>query len=81
MPMPAASVEAAGIAHKSEDDVSRSTWMKSAGTLLVAAALCLAVAGCVSDTGTSMSGATQWPGDSPTMRYYGGPKYPMWQSQ
>jgi hypothetical protein len=28
-----------------------------------------------------MSGASQWPGDSPTMRYYGGPKSPMWASQ
>jgi hypothetical protein len=79
--MPAANVEAAGIGHEREDDVSKSVWMKSAGTLLAVAALCVAVAGCVSDTGTSMSGATQWPGDSPTMRYYGGPKSPMWASQ
>jgi hypothetical protein len=55
--------------------------MRSAGIVLAVAALCVAVSGCISDTGTSMSGATQWPGDSPTMRYYGGPKYPMWQSQ
>jgi hypothetical protein len=55
--------------------------MKSAGTLLAVAALCVAVGGCVGDTGSSMSGASQWPGDSPTMRYYGGPKYPMWSSQ
>jgi hypothetical protein len=55
--------------------------MKSVGTLLAVAALCVAVGGCVGDTGSSMSGASQWPGDSPTMRYYGGPKYPMWSSQ
>jgi hypothetical protein len=64
-----------------EDDVSKSAWMRPAGILLAAAALCVAVAGCVGDTGTSMSGASQWPGDSPTMRYYGGPKSPMWASQ
>lgn len=55
--------------------------MRPAGILLAAAALCVAVAGCVGDTGTSMSGASQWPGDSPTLRYYGGPKSPMWASQ
>jgi hypothetical protein len=55
--------------------------MRPAGILLAAVALCVAVAGCVGDTGTSMSGASQWPGDSPTMRYYGGPKSPMWASQ
>jgi hypothetical protein len=79
--MPAASVEAAGMGLERDDDVSKSVWMGSAGTLLVVACLCVAVGGCVGDTGTSMSGASQWPGDSPTMRYYGGPKYPMWSSQ
>ena len=79
--MPAASVEAAGSGSESEDDMSKSVWMKSVGTLLAVAALCVAVGGCVGDTGSSMSGASQWPGDSPTMRYYGGPKYPMWSSQ
>jgi hypothetical protein len=73
-------MEMSGFAVK-EDDVSNSAWMRSAGILLAAAALCVAVAGCVSDTGTSMSGASQWPGDSPTLRYYGGPKSPMWASQ
>jgi hypothetical protein len=55
-------------------------WMKSAAALLAVAALCTVVAGCASDIGSSMPGATQQP-DSPTMRYYGGPKYPMWPSQ
>jgi hypothetical protein len=77
--MSAANDAAADVYDEREDDVSKSVWMRSAGTLLAVAALCVAVAGCVSDTGTSMSGASQWPGDSPTMRYYGGPKYPMWR--
>ena len=54
---------------------------RNIGIIIAAIALCAAVAGCVSDTGTSMSGASQWPGDSPTLRYYGGPKSPMWASQ
>lgn len=79
--MSAANDAAADVYGEREDDVSKSVWIRSAGTLLAIAALCVAVSGCVGDTGTSMSGASQWPGDSPTMRYYGGPKYPMWQSQ
>jgi len=78
--MPAA-IKAVGVGREGEDDMSKPVWMKSAGTLLAVAALCAAAAGCISDTGTSLSGATQSPGDSPTMRYYGGPKYPMWSSQ
>jgi hypothetical protein len=44
---------------------------------LVVAALCASVAGCVSDMGAATadnSGGNQ-------MRYYGGPKYPMWSAQ
>jgi len=55
--------------------------MRSIGIALAVTALCAAVGGCIGDTGTSMSGAAQWPGDSPTMRYYEGPKNPMWPSQ
>jgi hypothetical protein len=79
--VPAASVEAAGSGSESEDDMSKSVWMKSVGTLLAVAALCVAVGGCVSDSEMPLSGATQQSSDSPTMRYYGGPKYPMWSSQ
>jgi hypothetical protein len=79
--MSAANTEAVGLRREREDDVSQSVWMRSAGIALAVAALCVAVAGCVGDSGTSMSGAAQWPGDSPTMRYYGGPKSPMWPSQ
>ena len=54
--------------------------IKPAVTLLAAIALCTALGGCVSDIGSSMPGLTQSTNDSPTMRYYGGPKYPMWPS-
>jgi hypothetical protein len=80
-PASAAKIAAAGLCREREDDVSRSTWMRSIGIALAVTALCAAVGGCIGDTGTSMSGAAQWPGDSPTMRYYGGPKSPMWPSQ
>jgi hypothetical protein len=43
------------------------------GIALAVAGLCAATAGCISDmdTPTADSGSHQ-------MRYYGGPKYPMW---
>ena len=53
--------------------------MKAAGMLLVVVALCAATAGCVSDIDAASSGVTADNG-SGTMRYYGGPKYPMWSS-
>jgi hypothetical protein len=55
--------------------------VRSIGIVLAVAALCAAAAGCISDTGTSLSGAAQSPSDGGTMRYYGGPKSPMWSSQ
>jgi hypothetical protein len=47
------------------------------GIVLAVTALCAAVAGCVSDMGTPTaenSGSSQ-------LRYYGGPKSPMWSGQ
>jgi hypothetical protein len=47
------------------------------GVVLAVAALCAAVAGCVSDMGAPTaenSGNNQ-------LRYYGGPKSPMWSAQ
>lgn len=43
---------------------------------LVAAGLCAVLAGCASDTGAQSAGQR-----SSQLRYYGGPKYPMWPSQ
>jgi hypothetical protein len=47
------------------------------GVMLVVAALCATVAGCVSDMGAPSA-------ENPSggaLRYYGGPKYPMWAGQ
>jgi hypothetical protein len=40
------------------------------------AGLCAASAGCVSDLGAQSTSQS-----SEQLRYYGGPKYPMWRSQ
>jgi hypothetical protein len=45
--------------------------------VLAAAALCAAVAGCVSDMGA----ASAENAGSNQLRYYGGPKSPMWSGQ
>jgi hypothetical protein len=55
--------------------------VRSIGIVLAVAALCAAAAGCVSDMGTPLSDVSQSPGGSASMRYYGGPKYPMWSAQ
>ena len=47
------------------------------GVLIAAMALFAAMAGCVSDTEAAPS---KKPKSSSQMRYYGGPKYPMWRS-
>ena len=46
--------------------------------VIAATALCVAVAGCVSDMGTAASQKSDGGGQ---LRYYGGPKSPMWSSQ
>jgi hypothetical protein len=53
-------------------------WMRWAGTVLACAALCGAVAGCAADTGDAASGKSD---GSAQMRYYGGPKSPMWSDR
>ena len=50
---------------------------KTLAITLAVAALCAAAAGCVSDMGSPTADG----GTSGQMRYYGGPKSPMWQSQ
>jgi hypothetical protein len=47
------------------------------GVVLAVAALCAAVAGCVSDIGAP----TAENSGSHQLRYYGGPKSPMWSGQ
>jgi hypothetical protein len=46
--------------------------------MLAVTALCFAVAGCAADIGTTKSEGSD---GSSQLRYYGGPKYPMWSSQ
>ena len=40
------------------------------------AALCVSASGCVSDLGAQTTSQSNG-----QLRYYGGPKYPMWQTQ
>jgi hypothetical protein len=42
--------------------------------MIAVAGLCATVAGCVSDMGAPSA-------DNSQLRYYGGPKYPMWAGQ
>jgi hypothetical protein len=46
--------------------------------VLAAVALCAAVAGCAADVGAPSSEKSDGSGQ---MRYFGGPKSPMWSSQ
>jgi hypothetical protein len=48
------------------------------GIAIAIAGLCASVAGCVSDMAAP---AVESPGSSQQLRYYGGPKYPMWSAQ
>ena len=52
--------------------------MRRIGIVLAVALLCGAAAGCVSDMVSATSGVSD---GSNQLRYYGGPKYPMWSSQ
>lgn len=45
--------------------------------VLALAGLCATLAGCVSDMGAPTADTS----NSNQLRYYGGPKYPMWSSQ
>jgi hypothetical protein len=52
------------------------------GTFVAVVALCAAVAGCISDIGATTGAATsQTAGGGDQLRYYGGPKSPMWSAQ
>jgi hypothetical protein len=55
-----------------------SEWRQRIGIVLAVAALCFAVAGCAVDVGTTKADGS---GSSNQLRYYGGPKSPMWSSQ
>ena len=55
------------------------TVVQKVGTILAATVLVGMLAGCISDTGPTAT--SQYTGDGPQMRYYGGPKSPMWPAQ
>jgi hypothetical protein len=50
--------------------------MRRIAAFSAVAALCVTASGCVSDLGAQTTGQS-----SGQPRYYGGPKYPMWQTQ
>jgi hypothetical protein len=62
--------------HKRKANATLPAWMRRIGTVLAAAALCSATAGCA-DT----AGMTSKSDGSGQMRYYGGPKSPMWSDR
>jgi hypothetical protein len=62
--------------HKRKVQAALPVWMRKVGTVLAAAALYSAAAGCA-DTG----GMTSKSDGSSQMRYYGGPKSPMWSDR
>jgi hypothetical protein len=52
------------------------------GIFVAVVALCATVAGCISDIGATTGATTsQTAGGSDQLRYYGGPKSPMWSGQ
>jgi hypothetical protein len=58
--------------------MTASALRRKIGIVIAVAALCAAVAGCISDLGASTSEKSDGGGQ---LRYYGGPKSPMWSSQ
>jgi anti-sigma factor RsiW len=62
--------------HKRKANATLPAWMRRIGSVLAAAALCSAAAGCAGDAGVATSGKSDGSGQ---MRYYGGPKSPMWR--
>jgi hypothetical protein len=61
-----------------EGTVVNLTLIRRIGAVLAAASLCVALAGCAVDVASPKSEKTD---GSNQLRYYGGPKYPMWSSQ
>jgi len=63
---------------KGKANAALPAWMRRIATVLAAAALCSAAAGCAGDAGVATSGKSD---GSSQMRYYGGPKSPMWSDR
>jgi hypothetical protein len=60
------------------DVVADLAWIQKIGVALVATSLCVALSGCAVDIASSKSDKSE---ASNQLRYYGGPKSPMWSSQ
>jgi hypothetical protein len=58
--------------------MTASAWKQRIGIVVAVAALCAAVAGCISDIEATTSQTADGNGQ---LRYYGGPKSPMWSGQ
>jgi hypothetical protein len=57
--------------------MTRSKFVRTVVTMIALAGLGASLVGCVSDLGAATGEAA----GSPQMRYYGGPKNPMWPAQ
>jgi hypothetical protein len=62
---------------KREANATLPAWTQRIGVVLAIVALCSAAAGCA-DTGVATLGKSDGSGQ---MRYYGGPKSPMWSDR
>jgi hypothetical protein len=61
-----------------EGAMTASVLRRRIGVLIAAAALCAAAAGCISDAQAAAPAKTD---GKAKLRYYGGPKSPMWRGQ
>ena len=61
--------------------MSITSFMRKAGVVLAATVLASMLAGCISDAGVSPSLTSPDGGRTGELRYYGGPKSPMWPAQ
>jgi hypothetical protein len=60
------------------DVVADLAWIRKIGVALVATSICIALSGCAVDIANSKPEKSE---ASDQLRYYGGPKSPMWSSQ
>lgn len=61
--------------------MSITLFMLRAGTALAVTVLACMLTGCISDAGVSPAVTSQYDSQTPPLRYYGGPKSPMWPAQ
>ena len=64
------------LSREGEANATATVLRRRIAIVLAVAALCVATAGCAVDVGHTKLEKTD---DSNQLRYYGGPKYPMWR--